>query len=233
MSSGEATCWIREILHMSGIQQCFEVSSHSCKCTLLTWAGMCNVFTREERTLLGHRVEPQTKASTTYSRDAQILLQYKVMKVLTVIDTGRLKPDASRAERLSMLMSNDDEKEGAPLEQEVEPQLEESEDESEDCDHEEVGHLQSGLDDMLEPVRDSVPEEDDSYPWYIHCFTGVVHVAIQEYEEQEVRLACGRALTTNLIKSYANSAEVKCCLFCIQCSSAVKKFEEENANMSD
>ena len=83
MSSGEAMCWIREILHMSGVQECFAGSSHSCKCTLLTWAGICNVFTREERTLLGHHVEPQTKASTTYSRDAQILLQYKVMRVLT------------------------------------------------------------------------------------------------------------------------------------------------------
>ena len=230
MSSGEATCWIREILHMCDIGQCFEVSSHSCKCTLLTWAGMCNVFTREERTLLGHHVEPQTKASTTYSRDAQILLQYKVMKVLTLIDTGRLKPDASRAERLSMLISHDEGNDEPSVEQEIEPQIEESEDESDDCDHEEVGHLQSGLDDMLEAVRDAIPEEDDDYLWYIHCFTGVVHVAVQEYEEQEVRLACGRALTTNLIKSYANSAEVKCGLFCIQCNSVVKKFNEQNAD---
>ena len=131
-----------------------------------------------------------------------------------------------------MLLSNDDREEGAPVEQEVELQLEESEDASEDCDHEEVGHLQSGLDDMLEPFRDSVPEEDDSYLWYIRSFTGVVHVAVQEYEEQDVRLACGRALTTNLVRSYANSAEVKCGLFCIQCSSALKKFEEENAKTS-
>ena len=176
MSSGEATCWIREILHMCNIGQCFEFSSHSCKCTLLTWAGMCNVFTREERTLLGHHVEPQTKASTTYSRDAQIL---------TLIDTGRLKPDASRAERLSMLISHDAENEELSMEQEIEPQIEESEDESDDCGHEEVGHLiQSGLDDMLEAVRDSIPEGDDDYLWYINCFTGVVSL---QYKSTKIR----------------------------------------------
>ena len=132
-----------------------------------------------------------------------------------------------------MVISHDAENKGLSMEQEIEPQIEESEDESDDCGHEEVGHLQSGLDDMLEAVRDSIPEGDDDYLWYIHCFTGVVHFLIQEYEDQEVRLACGRALTTNLIKSYANSAEVKCGLFCIQCNSMVKKFNEQNADSSE
>ena len=90
------------------------------------------------------------------------------MKVLTLIDTGRLKPDASRAERLSMLISHDAENEESPMEQEIEPQIEEPEDESEDCDHEEVGHLQSGLDDMLETVRDSIPEGT----WDLFTFVG-------------------------------------------------------------
>ena len=69
MSSGEATCWIRELLSAAHVSDSERFSSHSCKCTLLTWAGMCTLFTREERTLLGHHVEPQTKSSTTYSRD--------------------------------------------------------------------------------------------------------------------------------------------------------------------
>ena len=149
-----------------------------------------------------------------------------------MIDAGRFKPDASRAELLSMLVANEEENGDAPIENEEELQLEESEDESENWDQEEVGRLQSGLDDLLEPTRDPVPGEDDSYLWYIHAFTGVVHVAIQEYEEQEVKLACFYALTANLVKSYANSAEVKRGLFCIQCSSALKKFQEEQSEMS-
>ena len=48
MSSGEATCWIRELLAASQVQQPWRFSSHSCKCTLLTWAGMCTLFTRKE-----------------------------------------------------------------------------------------------------------------------------------------------------------------------------------------
>ena len=78
------------------------------KATLLTWAGMTTLFSREERTLLGHHVEPQTRASTTYSRDSQILLQYKVSKLISLIKSQQLQPDASRAQRLSMLLSNDE-----------------------------------------------------------------------------------------------------------------------------
>jgi hypothetical protein len=88
MSSGEATCWIRELLAANQVQQAWKFSSHSCKCTLLTWAGMCTLFTREERTLLGHHVEPQTRSSTIYNRDSQILLQYKVLKLINLIRTG-------------------------------------------------------------------------------------------------------------------------------------------------
>lgn len=118
MTTCEATCWIHELLEdgMSA-KDALKFSSHSCKATLLTWAGMTTLFTREERTLLGHHVEAQTRSSTTYNRDSQVMLQYKVTKLIAMIKTGRLKPDASRAERLAMMVgetSQDERESGAP-----------------------------------------------------------------------------------------------------------------------
>eukprot|EP00435_Cladocopium_sp_Y103_P013624 s4538_g3.t1 len=147
MSSGEATCWIRELLFDANVEASQKFSSHSCKCTLLTWAGMCTIFTREERTLLGHHVEPQTKSSTTYSRDAQVLLQYKVIKVINLIRTGRLKPDVSRrlkpdvsrAERLSMMVNRDASNRDEDLADTWdEPDIGASDEDSEDLDVDEV-----------------------------------------------------------------------------------------------
>ena len=51
MTTCESTCWIHELLEGSmDIREVLKFSSHSCKATLLTWAGMCTLFTREERT---------------------------------------------------------------------------------------------------------------------------------------------------------------------------------------
>ena len=74
---------------------------------LLTWAAMTTLFSREEGTLLGHHIEPQTKSSTTYNRDSQILLQRNVSQLISSIKSGKLQPDASRAQRLSMLLGDE------------------------------------------------------------------------------------------------------------------------------
>eukprot|EP00435_Cladocopium_sp_Y103_P007580 s5022_g2.t1 len=231
MSSGEATCWIRELLFDANIDASQKFSSHSCKCTLLTWAGMCTIFTREERTLLGHHVEPQTKSSTTYSRDAQVLLQYKVLKVINLIRSGRLKPDVSRAERLSMMVnreaSNRDEDLADTWD---EPDIGASEEDSEDLDLDEVGEHQSVLDTSLQLNRDPVPGESFDLDWYIHSFTGVVHTAKCDEGDSTSKLLCGRAITVNLTKTDVESSEMKTGLMCIQCSTAMRKdslFEEE------
>jgi hypothetical protein len=231
MSSGEATCWIRELLAANQVQQAWKFSSHSCKCTLLTWAGMCTLFTREERTLLGHHVEPQTRSSTIYNRDSQILLQYKVLKLINLIRTGKLKPDVSRAERLSMMVQ----KGTKPLDEEVaehwqDPDIEASDEDSQDVDLDEIGEPQSGLDDALESTRDPVPLDGHDLTWYMHAFTGVVHAAHNASVGDEQRLLCGRAITVNLNLTDPDSAETKTGLMCIQCNAVIKRdalFEEE------
>lgn len=89
MTTCEATCWMRELLEPEiGPSNALKFSSHSCKATVLTWAGMCNLFSREGRTLLGNHVEAQTRSSATYNRDSQVLLQYKVAKMISLIRSG-------------------------------------------------------------------------------------------------------------------------------------------------
>ena len=72
-----------------------QFSSHASKPTVLTWCGMNDVFAREQRTMLGHHIEASTKSATTYNRDAQLLLQIKVAKVLQMIAEDERDPDAS------------------------------------------------------------------------------------------------------------------------------------------
>ena len=223
MSSGEATCWIRELLSAAHVSDSERFSSHSCKCTLLTWAGMCTLFTREERTLLGHHVEPQTKSSTTYSRDSQILLQYKVLKLINLLRSERLKPDVGRAERLSMMVRQADK----PLDEDLaqtwqEPELELSDENSQDVDTDDVGDFENGLDDAIEALRDPVPHDAIDVSWYIHAFTGVVHAAHDTAEEAGQRLLCGRAITVNLVSTDVESAEMKTGLMCIQMQFSVE-----------
>lgn len=237
MSSGEATCWIRELLHQCGISDVDRFSSHSCKCTLLTWAGMCTIFTREERTLLGHHVEPQTKSSTTYSRDSQILLQYKVTKLLSLLRSEKLKPDASRAERLNMLVaqgSGDQDSEIAAEWQE--PEIAASDEDSDDVH---ADHCDDSLDDLnrhLNDVRAPIPDNAQSYVWFIHAFTSVAHAMHTSSDPDSGKLLCGRTVSINLRRTRLDSLEMKTGLMCMQCNGIIKRdsghdeandFEEE------
>ena len=73
MSASEATGWLREfLLQNDPALQMEKYGSHSCKCTLLTWAGRSTavVFTPTERRLMGHHVEPSLKSMLIYSRES-------------------------------------------------------------------------------------------------------------------------------------------------------------------
>ena len=222
MSSGEATCWIRELLSSSGVEDYERFSSHSAKCTLLTWAGMTTLFTREERTLLGHHVEPQTRSATIYNRDSQIMLQYKVLKLINLIRTSKLKPDASRAERLATMVENGSTADASVLSEEVqEPEIETSDEESQDVDLDGEDDPTTDLDGYFGAEREQVPEHGDEFLWYIHCFTGVVHAA--QVISLEDRLLCGRPITVNLVSIESGSAEARTGLMCMQCNSVMKR----------
>ena len=104
MTTSTATAWLRELAQEVLGVQAKELRAHSLKTTLLTWAGLSSIFTREEQTLLGHHVEASTKSATTYDRDAIVRLQAKVHRVLQMIQSGALEPDASRAKKFDDLL---------------------------------------------------------------------------------------------------------------------------------
>ncbi|CAE7440969.1 unnamed protein product [Symbiodinium sp. CCMP2592] len=100
MGSAEATSWLRELIEEEiGADAARKLRAHSCKVTLLTWAGQSGRFSREERTLLGHHAEATTR-SATYDRDAVLALHSKVFLMLQDISAGLQEPDAPAARKL-------------------------------------------------------------------------------------------------------------------------------------
>ena len=103
MSSSEATCFLREYLaqRFPG-ESLSNYSSHSCKSTLLTWAGRSTtvVFTMPERRILGHHLDPNTKSVLTYSRESYTSLYAKVLLMYIKIRSGEFRPDLRAIERV-------------------------------------------------------------------------------------------------------------------------------------
>ena len=205
MTTAEASLFLKEFLEtVLGEEEAAKYSSHSCKPTVLTWCGMTEILTREERTMLGHHIEPSTKSATTYNRDSQLLLQAKVAKVLDKVLQGHLDPDASRATRLNQLL------------QVGEPEQDEESAES-DFEDTEVASIHSKCH-LVE--RPSVPLGDaDEYNFVAHKLTGTIHVV---QDEDAGRLACGRRKTINMNQVEPDSIDSATAPFCIQCNAVVK-----------
>lgn len=219
MTSGEATCWLREFLEpVLGSREATRFSSHSFKATVLTWAGMVRIFTREERTQLGHHVEANVKSNLTYSRDAQILLQHKVTILIRQIKAGALNPDATRAQRLSTLIAQEVE----DAQQLVSPPVFfESESEEDDAnllpDHSSLEAMNSNG--IRDHPKDTLPDGLQQYQWVAHKFTGVVHAVRQGHEE---RLQCGRALSLNFDVIELHDLDAELATLCQHCDASIR-----------
>ena len=213
MSSAEATCFLREILEQGrGAEWAMKYSSHSCKATLLTWAGMTPLFGRDERTQLGHHVEPNTRSQLTYSRDAQILLQLKVMKLINMLKDGSLDPDASRAERLHSLM-------GGAGEAHIEEAIPLSDTDDSDIGEPEASNPHRDARLILKE-RPSIPDQVDEFTFVAHRFSGTIHVL---KDADDGKLACGRRMTLNLQEVESVDIDAHTAPFCTQCNQVVKR----------
>ena len=211
MSTTEATCFLRELLEPTvGPEEVMVFSSHSCKPTLLTWVGMYEGISREERTLLGHHVEPNTKSATTYNRDAQLMLQAKVARVLAMIRSSELKPDAGRAHRLFDLVDKEEHTQVIP-----EPATPEQSEES-DYDEDEP---QTAHNEVINKKRPKMPDElFDEFSLVAHRLTGTIHV-VKDFGEG--LLACGRHRTVNMEDLEQDSIDPAVAAFCQQCSTVM------------
>lgn len=103
MSASEATYWLREYLSLAGVNvDAGQIGSHSCKTTILTWAGRSTTvtFTPTDRRLLGHHLEPSMRSILTYSREAYTTLYGKVYQMFLKIRSGEFDPDRPAVDRI-------------------------------------------------------------------------------------------------------------------------------------
>ena len=204
MTTAQASLFLKEYLEpYIGTDEAERFSSHSCKPTLLTWAGMTDILKREERTLMCHHVKASTRSATTYNRDALLIVHSKLVHILDLIKKGELKPDASRAEKLTMLI-------GGQAQEDAE---------SHESDYEETDP-QPEYAEVLQHERPGLPQESvDEFQYVTQKLTGTVHV-VQSHEDD--KLACGRRLTVNMSEVKFDQLDAATATFCIQCNAVVK-----------
>ena len=106
MSASEATYWLREFLEETlDSGEALRYGSHSCKTTVLTWAGRCVQiqFTPTERRLLGHHLEANMKSILTYSRESYLTLYSRVLQMFRLMRDGSFDPDLPAIQRVVQL----------------------------------------------------------------------------------------------------------------------------------
>ena len=200
MTASEGIFWLRELMIDAGVPHTavWEYSTHSLKATALHWAIQSRIFSMDERRVMGHHVDPGNQMPLTYSRDELCNVLVKLWKVIDMITTGQISPDAPRAQRVAMATaaftethsdeeSSDDEDRHEPLQELPEPQLE------------------------LEETRLPFPAErfDECLQ---HQTSGVLHLILDDET-----LRCHRPISHNYSKPKFGAARAAQYAFCIQC----------------
>ena len=104
LDSQEAGKWLRALLELEGTDQGDRrVSSHSLKCTMLSYLAKRGIE-MSDRLLLGYHTSPFTMG-LTYSRDGMARPLQVLQAMLEEIHTGRFRPDCTRSGRLVKLAS--------------------------------------------------------------------------------------------------------------------------------
>ena len=101
MVAGEATLWLRDIVGAK-CQTAQSLSTHSLKCTLLTWISISGLLSLDQRRALGHHMDPGSKSPLCYSRHEMINLQTQVGQLLRMIVSVTLDPELPRVAQLDI-----------------------------------------------------------------------------------------------------------------------------------
>lgn len=223
MSASEATAWLRDFLEGTANFKPELVGSHSCKSTLLTWAGRSIrvAFTPGERRLLGHHLDPGMKSVMCYSREGFTTLYAKVLSMFRLIRTGEYNPDLPAVARVVQLadVAGDELQPGAS-EGAEELNLSDSDSSVASYEHgfEEQRDEQQAETSCISlfPSFPGVPESD----LYVHNLSGLVHVV----NEDDVML-CGRPTSANF-RPYTKVSERGHLASCRQC---LRSFQNRKA----
>ena len=190
LSTGEASFCLREILANGGIapSECWKVSSHSLKSTLLSWCSKSAKVTFEDRRLLGHHVDRNAASPLCYSRDECTRLAALVYGVLHLIRTGVLDPDLPRVMRLKALVEQGEALDRHTVVEHDEPVSEVG---SDDCASED---LEDDLDSLSSNLPGLPPPTAQEEEVVKHVLSGVLH-----FKVSGDRLKCGRPLNLNYV----------------------------------
>ena len=215
MSASEATIWLRELLE--GAPTKFEpqmLGSHSCKTTLLTWAGRSVklTFTPAERRLLGHHMDPNMKSVLCYSRESFTSLYAKVLGMFRMIRNGEFDPDRPAIERIVQMVDDTDEAQRETAAEE--PDCGAQSDSGSSCASLEelptIDECEVDFDDRAVSLMPSFPGVPET-SLLVHRLSGLVHVV-----NEDDLLSCGRPTSIHF-KQYAQVAERDHLAACRQC----------------
>ncbi|CAE7215912.1 gpt [Symbiodinium sp. CCMP2592] len=213
MSTGEATCYLREFMTAAS-QMTAGLGCHSLKCTVLSWAAKSTDVPLADRRLLGHHIDPGVVSPLTYARDEQTRLMKVVHLVVEKIRKGAFKPDASKVWRLAKLIESG----GTELliEQTVQgdPSMEESDDEEGDFGD---GDMAAGGA-CASMERLSAAELDIAKDSRMHVYSRVVHIL------KGSKFLCGRNLSPNY-EAIDPDVPLRDLPVCAQCSQKYQQRE--------
>ena len=227
MSASEATCWLREFLGRKfPLMNLSDYGSHSCKATVLTWAGRSTsvTFSMPERRLMGHHVDPSARSVLTYSREAYTSLYGKILLMYFQIRTGDFNPDLSAVERVVQRASmTSGEGDLVPSDGGAVGQSTPSADDphvisDSDSDSSEASDVEQALD-MVGDTDECCIETLPDFPGVptdglrVHCSSGLVHVV-----NEDDYLLCGRSMSRNfvLLSDVSVPDHVDSCQHCLR-----------------
>ena len=226
MTTAEGSYWLKDLLVLAGLKEseASGISTHSLKATLLSWVAKSATFDLQERLILGHHLDEETKMAVTYSRDAIAATMVKVYRMLETVRKGIFDPDASRAERIAMATGLNHLATHLPEKNEMELDLEERlQKEMERAEQCETDVDEDGAE--IQPVK--IPGESQSgtrsdFPpvesahCVVHRLSGIVHCM-----ETSDSLLCGRRMSLNMKPIDFPWEERATHEFCEQCNKAL------------
>ena len=208
MTTAEGTYWLRDLLSLAGfpLDETMKFSTHSLKCTCLSWVAKAGNMTFKERLVLGHHLEEESKMAVVYSRDAIGHVMAKLLLLVKSIRDGIFDPDASRAARIAaatgMDVSRIDLPEMTPLEEELEQRLAEDDrirSQDDDSDGSDIGDEADLHHETLRIPEDVAVTNRSGFPdvdlkhCVQHVLSGIVHMKMA-YD----KLLCGRKNSSNM-----------------------------------
>eukprot|EP00435_Cladocopium_sp_Y103_P004728 s2759_g1.t1 len=226
MTTAEGSYWLKDLLAMTGMSEAeaSEFSTHSLKATILSWAAKSATFGWQERLILGHHLDEETRMTVTYSRDAIASTMVKVFRMLETVRDGVFNPDASRAERIAMATGMHELAAGLPpksdLEMELEAQLRRDRENSQlgesDIDEDEIHGGALKIPHEAKAISRSVFPPVEQQHCVVHRLSGIVHC-----KETSDSLLCGRHLSVNMKPIDFPWEEREAHEFCEQCNKAL------------